>query len=190
MNEIRLTQGLVRGRRLRFARQGIRPTPQKIRQAIFSILGPSSISGACVLELCAGSGAFSLEAAGLGAKEVVSVDMDRDSTQHIHQAAERFALTNVKVLKSDVTSFLKSDNRLFDIIFVDPPYHCLLLAEIAPLVRMRLNVGGVLICEDDPKADGALDLILYAEAGLKLVKRKQYGRTRITFFENAEGMTP
>jgi len=103
---------------------GMRPTQNKVRKAIFDILG--DIEGLSFLELFAGSGAVGLEAASRGAKELVLVEHSRDCL-----AALRMNIAALKPADCSVYPFeaeraikmLHSHKRAFDIIFMDPPYY-------------------------------------------------------------------
>ena len=105
----------------------IRPTQDKVRQAVFNILAPI-IKGTNVLDLYAGSGASGLEALSRGAKRVVFVDSNPKCVDTIKRNIEQLEVKNsmVRAVKSDAIKALKkleSEGEKFDIIFLDPPYY-------------------------------------------------------------------
>jgi len=104
--------------------KGIRPTQDKVRKAIFDILG--DISGLTFLELFAGSGAVGLEALSRGASELTVVESNRESMMAIKRNIEllKIPTCNLYNLKAEKAAKLLSLNKKsFDIIFIDPPYY-------------------------------------------------------------------
>ena len=121
---MRVVAGAYGGRRLRApAGSSARPTADRVREALFSILGP--LEGLRVLDLYAGSGALGIEALSRGAAEAVFVDSDRRSTEAVRQNLEAVGI-EASVRRQDALAFLRSgrrrDGRRFHLIFVDPPY--------------------------------------------------------------------
>ena len=98
-----------------------RPTTDFVRQAIFSILG-ERVENARVLDLFAGSGAIGLEALSRGAASCVFVDEHRQSCAVITENLAKAHLEGGRVVKAEVSSFLKRDTASYDLIFADPPY--------------------------------------------------------------------
>ncbi|MFA5005228.1 MAG: 16S rRNA (guanine(966)-N(2))-methyltransferase RsmD, partial [Candidatus Omnitrophota bacterium] len=120
---MRITTGKFKNKKLYFPR-GIRPTQDKVRKAVFDILG--DISGLSFLDLFAGSGAVGFEALSRGAGELVLVELNRDSVDAIKK--------NINILKDAPCSvihieaqkavkLLHERGKTFDIIFLDPPYY-------------------------------------------------------------------
>ena len=98
-----------------------RPTSDRVREALFSILG-ARVPAAAVLDLFAGSGALGLEALSRGAESAVFVDRDRAAIQVIRKNLEKARLVGT-IRPGDVIAFLggaRDDG--FDLIFADPPY--------------------------------------------------------------------
>lgn len=98
-----------------------RPTTDFVRQAIFSMLA-AKVEGARVLDLFAGSGAIGLEALSRGAASCVFVDEHRQAAATITGNLAKTRLEGGRVVKADVSSFLKRDNATYHLIFADPPY--------------------------------------------------------------------
>jgi 16S rRNA (guanine966-N2)-methyltransferase len=99
----------------------IRPTQDRIKQAIFSSLG-ELVFDAQVLDLYAGTGALGLEALSRGASEATFVEVNKKCVDCIQKNLEHCRLTG-RVIKSDATTFLKGASRpSFNLVFADPPY--------------------------------------------------------------------
>ena len=124
---IRIVSGEHKGRKLRSVRgTKIRPTADRIREAIFNILA-FQIQGATVLDLYAGTGAFGIEALSRGAKSVVFVDVEKDSISVLRENIKIISLENkTKVFHWDITrnlNCLDSMRAAFNLVFMDPPYN-------------------------------------------------------------------
>jgi len=121
---IRIVGGVWRGRALVVPKgPAIRPTPHKVREAVYDILGPR-VQGASVLDLFAGSGALGLEAISRGASAVVFVDRAPGCAAAIRQSLERLGLppgVTVEILTQDAVTAIRR-RRVFDLILLDPPY--------------------------------------------------------------------
>jgi 16S rRNA (guanine(966)-N(2))-methyltransferase RsmD len=126
---MRITGGVI-GRRLVQAPKGpIRPTQDRVRAALFSILGPR-VPGCRFLDLFAGSGAVGLEAWSRGARRVVWVEQEprvfavlRANVARLG-AAESGAERNTQTVRADALRYLArpQTGAEFDLIFADPPY--------------------------------------------------------------------
>jgi len=121
-NRIRIIGGSLGGRRLSFsAEPGLRPTPDRVRETLFNWLQPV-IAGARCLDLFAGSGALGLEATSRGAGQVVLIDRSREVVRRLASQVQLLGLTGVEVVQADALAWLAGPARLFDIVFLDPPY--------------------------------------------------------------------
>jgi len=120
---MRITAGQFRGRNLPVPKQaGVRPTPSKVRQALFNILG--NIKGVCVLDLFSGSGLMALEALSRGAVAVTSVEKNERIFKHLQDVHRDWDIQDEwQLLCGDVQGMLpRLAGRHFDLIFADPPY--------------------------------------------------------------------
>lgn len=99
-------------------KSGVRPTTDRLRSAVFSILS-DSIKETYVLDIFAGTGSFGIESLSRGAKYAVFVDKD---TSVLKENLKNLDLQNSKILTGDIFSVLKRISVKFDIIFADPPY--------------------------------------------------------------------
>src|SRR3990170_4138560 len=121
---MRIIAGSLKGRRLAAVKGKIRPTSDKVREAIFSILGPAVVE-ARVLDLFAGTGALGLEALSRGAETAVFVEEHPASLAVLRRNVESLGLSDrVEVLPLPVNAGLKklaARRAAFDLTFLDPP---------------------------------------------------------------------
>jgi 16S rRNA (guanine966-N2)-methyltransferase len=120
---LRIIAGIWRGRKLAFAPvAGLRPTPDRVRETLFNWLG-TAVHGARCLDLFAGSGALGLEAASRGATEVVLVDVDPLVARTLRQQLRLLHAHQVQVVQADCERYLRGAPEVFDLVFLDPPFH-------------------------------------------------------------------
>jgi 16S rRNA (guanine966-N2)-methyltransferase len=141
-NQLRIIGGEWRGRKLRFPdAPNLRPTPDRVRETIFNWLAPM-IHGARCLDLFAGSGALGLEALSRGAAFTTFVDSHRKVTQALqghlellnaNDKAEVLQMDGVKFLSHD--DFINTEARIYDLVFLDPPYHLDFMQKVVPLLE-------------------------------------------------------
>jgi 16S rRNA (guanine966-N2)-methyltransferase len=175
---VRIVAGSRKGHRIE-APKGVvtRPTGDRVREAVFSILG--SVGGARALDLFAGSGALGLEALSRGATSCVFVERDRDAVRVIQANLTKLGLTGAVVVARDATTALREERdrgRRYDLVLADPPYedwerHEAALAELVPAV---LADDGLVVVETADRIEPALPL--------DLVTTRRYGSARITVF--------
>jgi 16S rRNA (guanine966-N2)-methyltransferase len=130
---LRVIAGSAKGRRLATLRTlALRPTPDRVREALFNILG-AQIDAAAVLDLCAGSGAIGLEALSRGARHALFVEAHAPACRLIENNLRLCALhTQGSVWCRDVLEALHALNmqgQSFEVIFLDPPYRTSLLGD-------------------------------------------------------------
>ena len=141
-NQLRIIGGEWGGRKLRFPdAPNLRPTPDRVRETLFNWLAPI-IHGARCLDLFAGSGALGLEALSRGAVFTTFVDNHKKVIQALHSHLDLLkANDRAEVLNFDGISFLSHDNfinteaRVYDVVFLDPPYHLDLMEKVVPLLE-------------------------------------------------------
>lgn len=124
---MRIVAGTFRGRRLAAPRgRDVRPTADRVREALFSILG--DIEGMVVLDLFAGTGAMGLEALSRGAAAATFVEIDRQAHEVVRRnidATISDSGVDTDLIKGDAVRVVRSlalAERRFDIVFFDPPY--------------------------------------------------------------------
>lgn len=127
-NRLRIIGGVWRGRRLQFPdAEGLRPSPDRVRETLFNWLAPV-ITGARCLDLFAGSGALGLEALSRGAGAVVLVDRHHAVIEALRAHAQALGARQARLVEADAMNFLAGPAEVFDIVFLDPPFHQGLLA--------------------------------------------------------------
>ena len=154
---------------------GARATTDRVREAIFSILGEAD--GKKVLDLYAGSGALGLEALSRGAEDVCFVDISRHAYTAIHDNLSAFVPTQVSIHKKDALVFLKRNSEVFHWIFCDPPYDRVDYTQLLQTMvgSAALGLDSLLILE----ADRYHTLIIPEE--LELRDLRKFGDTIIYF---------
>ncbi len=188
---MRIISGTARGRKLStFSGREIRPTPDRVREALFSILLSrlGSLEGKKILDLFAGTGALSLEALSRGARSALLIDGSTRAATLIRTNiaacgfGERASLRRGEVQRE----IPRLQGETFDLIFLDPPYGRGLVPEtIAAIARLHLLAPGGLICAEAERHEPIPETI----ATLFLADQRHYGSTSIhvfTFLEEAE----
>ncbi len=174
---MRIISGKYRGKNLKsFDGFDVRPTSDRAREALFSILY-NKVIGSNFLDLCSGTGAIGLEAISRGAKKITFVDSSKESLKIL-----KYNLDSIKetadICYKDALLFLKETKEKFDIIFFDPPYAFSDVKSILNEVYKRelLNENGLFIYEH--KADKpSLEI-----ENFKLVNTKKYGIAIFDFY--------
>jgi 16S rRNA (guanine966-N2)-methyltransferase len=119
---VRIIAGTWRGRKLAFPdSEGLRPTPDRLRETLFNWLAPS-LPGAQCLDLFAGSGALGFEAASRGAARVMMVDDKVEVIQALRDNREKLSASNTTIVHRDAAGFLADCGERFDVLFLDPPF--------------------------------------------------------------------
>ncbi len=175
---MRVVAGELRGRRLLAPRgRRVRPTSDRVREAIFSALG--EIAEARVLDLYCGTGALSVEALSRGAARATLVD--RDTRAALGNIEAMGLAERAELIRSDVPGWLRSaaaaPGSRFDLIFVDAPYRLAdrIGPELDSLLPPLLAEGGRVIAEG--AAARPLEL-----PSLRAVRERRYGGTSVSFF--------
>jgi 16S rRNA (guanine(966)-N(2))-methyltransferase RsmD len=176
---MRIISGKYKGRLIKMPK-GIRPTQDKVRKALFDILG--DIEGLSFLELFAGSGAVGLEAASRGAKKVIFVEKDWECLRRIQEVLSVIRLSGYPVIRSDAIEAIKKlakKTEKFDIIFMDPPYY----GDLAKKTLQSLEAcdilarSGLIIVQHFKKDDLPETLGV-----LSLFRQSRYGDTILSFY--------
>ena len=120
---MKISGGKERGRTLRVpAGARVRPTSDKVKQALFNILG-DRVAGATFLDLYAGAGGVGIEALSRNADRVIFVDAADNAVRFIQRNLESTGFCErARVIQADAGKFLKKHQGAYDIIFLDPPY--------------------------------------------------------------------
>ena len=173
---MRVVAGQFGGRSLVAPRgAGTRPTSDRVREALFSILGSTSVSEARVLDLFAGSGALGIEALSRGAADAVLVDSSAAAVAAIRRNLSALGV-EAEVRRQDALAYLRSasrDARQYDLVFLDPPYRQAgaLGPELSAALGPVLAPAARVVAESDRRAPLELDQVLLDE--------RRYGDTLI-----------
>lgn len=183
---LRIIAGRLKGRRLRVpAVEAVRPTPERVREALFSILASRALD-AVVLDAFAGTGALGFEALSRGAARVVFVESNRRVAAALRASASDLGVQDACVVVEGALPGVSTGSRgslagPFDLILADPPYAA------GPEERQRvlvvlsriLDPDGVLVLER-----AARDAPVQA-AGLDLERSERYGNTAVDLYRCA-----
>ncbi len=169
---MRVITGSARGKRLRTL-EGleVRPTSDKVKEAIFSII-QFDLPGASVLDLFAGSGQLGIEALSRGAEKAVFVDKSKNSINCVRENVESCGFSDrSKIIISDGIDYLRSCPA-FDIVLLDPPYRLGLVEKALLGLEGKVSENGSVICEHEA------GLVLPEKiSGLIRKKEYSYGKT-------------
>jgi 16S rRNA (guanine966-N2)-methyltransferase len=165
---VRVVAGRYKGRTLHApAGRAIRPTSDKVRGAIFNVLG--DVEGLRVLDLFAGTGALGIEALSRGARDAAFVDTDTAAVERNLAAIGLDQHAN----RREALRWLEQAGAAYDLVFVDPPYSSapLLGERLTALLPAVLAQNARIVTESDKRAP--------LELGFPLEFERDYGDTRI-----------
>lgn len=180
---MRIIAGQYGGRTLKTLQgKNTRPTGDKVRAAIFSMLG-QYFDGGLVLDLYSGSGGLAIEAISRGCDRAIMVEKDRQAQQIIQaniemtKDSERFTL--MKMSADKAISLL---SQPFDLVFLDPPYAKEQIVEDIEKLEGNglLSSAATIVCETD-KSVTLPDKI----ANFNLIKQKNYGISKVSLYERS-----
>ena len=181
---MRIVAGKNKGNILKSPKDlSVRPTSEKVREALFDILG-TSVNKTCFLDLFAGTGAVGIEALSRGANKVIFIEKELKCIKIIKENLEKTGNSqNAVVYKIDFLSGLRllaKKNYLLDYIFLDPPYDRgqinTSLLEISELSILRED--GLIIAQHYKK-EKVMDNI----KKLRLFNQRKYGECFLSFYE-------
>lgn len=189
---MRITGGTLRGRTLKTPTdRSVRPTSDKVRQALFNILGERVVD-ARVLDLFAGSGSLGLEALSRAAAHATFVEKDHRALKVIHENVEVLGVAERATLRR--LDFVARPERLrdpagsFDVVFLDPPYR--MSEEIEPDSKLGRLLEA--IWREDIAAADALVVLEHRKRAkifgdwrhFQISDVRSYGDTSLTFLES------
>lgn len=121
--QLRIIGGEWRSRKVNFIdAEGLRPTPDRVRETLFNWLAPS-VEGARVLDLFTGSGALSFEALSRGASMATLLDINSQVISTLRAQLQLLNCQKVELINQSASLFLQQNaSKLFDIVFLDPPF--------------------------------------------------------------------
>jgi 16S rRNA (guanine966-N2)-methyltransferase len=182
---MRIVAGVLGGRRL-IAPKGlsVRPTPDKVREALFSILG--DLEGKSVLDLYSGTGAIAIEALSRGAHSACSVEKNRAAIGAIEKNREALGLSEdqLEIIAMDADraiAALRDEGRRFQILFADPPYAEAVSAgeRVLASARAICTPGARVVIEHATR-----DPAPRTPEGMAFDRTRRYGDTALSFYVN------
>jgi 16S rRNA (guanine(966)-N(2))-methyltransferase RsmD len=186
---VRIIGGEFKGRRLKVPKGlGTRPTPDRVREALFSMLGPD-VEGARVVELFGGSGSLGLESLSRGAESALFLELNPAALACLKENVDRLEVRDrATVVRRDALRSLTLIERRgpFDLVFCDPPHR--LLENASPRRLVEVLLGGVPL---SPEGSALLEhragaLGDFHPPGRRLVEVRSWGSTGIAFYALAE----
>ena len=160
----------------------VRPTPEKVREALFNILGARFVEGARVLDLFAGTGALGIEALSRGAFEVVFVERSRRTATILRENVESLGLPGHRLLFREARAALRElavEERPFDLILLDPPFALGLGRPVLETIvdLDLLSREGVIVLEHAASEPSP------PAPGLIVSDERRYGTVKLAFYE-------
>jgi len=182
---MRIIAGEMRGRKLKtVAGMLTRPTSDKVKGAIFNILGDKVLE-ARVLDLFAGTGNLALEALSRGSHDVVLVEMSREAHQVIRKNIEEMGMSHkTKLLQLDAFQYInRYPNEVFDLIFLDPPYRGGMVVKAISTFKGHacLAPNGVIIAETAKDEEIEGDIYPF-----EIRKTGEYGDTKVWYLQRMD----
>ncbi|MBP1635373.1 MAG: rsmD [Acidobacteria bacterium] len=185
---MRVIAGEFKGRRLAAPTwPGLRPTSDRLKEAIFAILAPF-LAGARVLDGFAGSGALGIEALSRGAASVVFVELDGRAAGLIARNLAHCRIADGYVMiRAEFTRALRQlpADRRFDLVLLDPPYDVADLASVVEAAAGRTAPGGALVLEHATRRDAPARV-----GGFTAVRQVKAGDSAVTFYREAPADAP
>jgi 16S rRNA (guanine966-N2)-methyltransferase len=164
-------------------REGLRPTPDRVRETLFNWLG-QNLQGWRCLDLFAGSGALGFEAGSRGAQQVVFVEPDANAANAIAQLIEKLnAKDRLVLVRGKAQDYVSRAATPFDLVFLDPPFGKGLIEAVVPQALPLLAPEGFIYIESDQ----ALSPQQAGLWGLDLVRQDKAGAVHYHLLQKREG---
>ncbi len=166
--------------------EGVRPTQDRVREAVFSSLG-AYVEGASVVDLFAGSGAYGLEAWSRGAERICWVESNRKTLRVLQRNVDELCGKErgiFRVIGNDVWTFVQQgDGYRYNLAFADPPYdHTANKKQLETLLNALdkgtvLTPDGVVVYEQDVD-----EPVVNEHPGWQVLRDRRYGKTRVLIY--------
>ncbi len=167
-NKVRIIGGEWRSRILTFpAQDGLRPTPDRVRETLFNWLG-QYLAGKTCLDLFAGSGALGFEASSRGATQVTLIEQSPKVIAALRENAAKLGADRVTIQRADGLRWLGTNAGVYDVIFLDPPFQSGALDKLLPQLIAHMTPGGCAYVESGAE--------IVAPPGLQLAKSAHAGQ--------------
>jgi 16S rRNA (guanine966-N2)-methyltransferase len=177
---MRIIAGAYKGRKLAPpADLSVRPTPDRVKEALFSILG-NDVNDAVVLDLFAGSGNLGLEALSRGALKCYFGDSSRDSIRLIHSNVAHCKADAVShIIQGDYRSVLTQLREKLDIVFLDPPYKENLWENVLSILHEKelMNNDGLIVLEHPREIEFPQEVFSFRK-----IKEARYGTVVLSIY--------
>ncbi len=151
-NFFQIISGEYRGRKLNFPdAPGLRPTPGKVRETLFNWIQFEAYDKT-YLDLFTGSGSLSFEALSRGAKQIISIEKDANAYKNLEKNRKTLKSNKISILNQDALVFLsKKNSKLFDFVFLDPPFNKNILPKALKLLAKGdfVNYGSKIYIESE-----------------------------------------
>lgn len=174
---MRVITGSARGRKLKTLEgDSVRPTTDKVKESIFNII-QFDIEGRRILDMFCGCGQLGIEALSRGAASAVFVDISRASIAVTEENLTTTGFRNVsKTVLANSLEYLDRTSEIFDIAFLDPPYHAGIMDDAIERVAPHMADGGIIVCETGERE------VLPEEIEGFTSKRYKYGKIALTVY--------
>lgn len=185
---MRIISGIAKGRKL-LSPEGIettRPTLDRVKESIFDII-QNEVPYAIVLDAFAGTGSLGLEAASRGAKECYLVDKSPVTYPLLKKNVENLKFTDfcntINMDSYDALKYLADRGKIFDIIFLDPPYCKNMIPPAVDIISDKglLKKDGLIVTKIDSEEE-----LYKGNEYIELIRDKKYGNTTICFYRYKE----
>jgi 16S rRNA (guanine966-N2)-methyltransferase len=175
-NSVKINAGEWRSRVLKFPDvDGLRPTPDRVRQTVFNWLG-QDLTGQHCLDLFAGTGVMGFEALSRNATSAVLVELAKPALVALADNKAMLQAANAHIVPQDAVKYLTRDAaQLFDVVFCDPPYNKGWLAKILPLLVPHLSAGALVYVEAEFPLDSDVNDMPNFAKQWEIVKQKKAG---------------
>jgi len=181
---VRVIAGRLRGSVIRAPATGVvRPTYDRVRESVFSIIEPL-LDGAAVLDLFAGSGSLGIESLSRGSSRATFIEMDKRVLSVVRENVERLGLASLcRLIGGDALAVLKRavPGGPFDIAFVDPPYSSGLALRALELLATSGSLADEAIVVVERASSDTLPEVV---GRLDLFRSKKYGGTAVDFYRD------
>ena len=176
---MRIISGQFKGRRLQVPTNiTARPTTDFAKEGLFNLLNNRiDFEGIDVLDLFAGTGSIGIEFISRDCKSVISIEQNERHSAFIRKVCTELKITNLSLIKTDVFKFIDTCHAQFDMIFADPPYELLQLAQIPDLIfaKKLLKEDGLFVLEHSSKNN--------FDQHPHFVDHRNYGNVNFSFFQ-------
>ena len=183
MGTLTITGGTLRSRRVQTPPgTAVRPTPARVKEALFSILG-TRVDDARVLDLFAGTGALGFESLSRGAAHVTFVEKHRPTADALRASARELGVAEqVEVIAAPAERAVRAVDGRYDLVFADPPYAQDYPADAFGTLRRRraIDPATTIVYEYSARDAGP------ADPGMRLERSERYGEVALAFMRPLE----